>query len=185
MFWSKKKEEVRENTQPSSKTQLPELPELPELPPLMDRDFVDISKKEKLPPLPAFPSSGIGDQIARQAVKQAIKEPEDIFNREELMAKESPLDSYNIPEDNFKTFEMPEQKTRENSVFVRIDKYQEALLNFQEIKKQISEIENLLKEIKELRQKEEADLSEWENEVKSAKEKLARIDSSLFKKVGV
>ena len=68
-------------------------------------------------------------------------------------------------------------------VFVRIDKYQEALINFQDIKKRILETEDLLKEINEIKTKEEKELQEWEEEIKSAKEKLDKIDESWFGKL--
>ena len=54
---------------------------------------------------------------------------------------------------------------------------------FEDIKTNILEIENLLKNIKDMKKKEEAELLEWEHEIQQAKTKLDQIDRTIFKKL--
>ena len=171
MAWFKKDEKGGKRTQ-----ELSELPDLPPLPPTTDIPSLEFSKnptvKQDLPPLPSFPASSTGDMISREAVKQAIREePED---RKEFFiptVKAPPKMVAEIEEG-----EEPEQLAPEftpsfeperigirerraspkEPVYVRIDKYQSAMGDFQEIKDKLLEINNLLKDIKNLRAKEES-----------------------------
>src|SRR5690606_21643986 len=54
-------------------------------------------------------------------------------------------------------------------VFIRIDKFEEALKVFKETKEKIGEIEKLLEETRELKEKEERELSSWEEEIQGMK----------------
>ncbi len=65
-------------------------------------------------------------------------------------------------------------------VFVRIDKFENAISSFHEIKKKVVEIESLLKTVKDIRSKEETELSEWEAELQDMKSKIENIDKNLF-----
>lgn len=78
-----------------------------------------------------------------------------------------------------KTFRAEKPK-KTGPVFIRIDKFEEAISSFREIKKKVSEIENLLKTVKEVKAKEESELSEWEFELQKIKSKIEGIDKSLF-----
>ena len=52
-----------------------------------------------------------------------------------------------------------------------------------ETKKRISEIEVTLRNVRELKIKEEHELSEWERELETIKSRLEKIDKDLFSKV--
>jgi hypothetical protein len=181
--------------------EIPDLPPLPELPPLPNLSSqLPKKSKERLPQLPTFPSTKTGDDVSRQAVRRAIKEPEEI-EPEELESPEGyeeSLPTYPM------TREIEPSMTQEMSVkikpvmkvtkeirpsikmepvYIRIDKYQDSLLKFQEIKRKIMEMENLLKETRELKSKEETQLVEWEREIQEAKNKLDNIDKTIFKKL--
>ena len=184
MGWFKK--EKKEAKQNFLLNEPPKLPELPPLPPLKTKfsDFPKIEEKVELPPLPSFPSSSIGDMISRQAVRQAIKETDEIDEKpftceiDEKSEEFAPYEKY-FPEPSAKKPQSPKEP-----VFVRIDKFKEAMLNFQKIKAKILEIENLLKEIREIKSKEEFELQSWEKEIQDAKNKLNQINNSLFQKLG-
>lgn len=160
-----------------------------ELPPLPD-DFREFPKmpdygiKDELPPLPSIAFTQTSEKTSNEAVKQLVKEPE--FKEQEMI--EFPAQKKLTQEIEPSEF-MPRAIVREiprkvEPVYVRIDKYQESLLSFHEVKKKLLEIENLLKDVKELKDKEERELQDWEEEVKKAKEKLAEIDSALFQRLG-
>ena len=69
-------------------------------------------------------------------------------------------------------------------IFVKIDKFKDALANFEIIKEKLLEIDNLLKKIKETKAKEQEELDSWEKEVEDIKAKTQIIDERLFSKIG-
>jgi len=69
-------------------------------------------------------------------------------------------------------------------IFVKIDKFKEALANFEIIKEKLLDIDNLLKKIKETKAKEQEELDSWEKEVEDIKAKAQIIDERLFSKIG-
>jgi len=75
-------------------------------------------------------------------------------------------------------------QTKDGPVFVRIDKFHDALDNFNKIKEKVLEIETELKNINEIQIKEEEELKEWESEIQSIKGKMNTIDNSLFSRIG-
>jgi hypothetical protein len=165
-----------------------ELPELPPLPNEFDESPLEkfpvekSSIKNELPALPSFPISKMADKISNEALKQAIKEPElkteDDFEEIDLPPKTKEIpESYKIR--NFAVREI----SKPEPVYVRLDKYQDSLLAFHEIKKKILEIEATIKDIKDIKSKEDLELQEWEEDIRKTKDKIAEIDSFLFQKV--
>ena len=71
-------------------------------------------------------------------------------------------------------------RLKEQPIFVKIDKYREAVMNLEMIKKKLQETSNLLEKIKETRAKEEEELNIWVEEVNTIKEKIEMIDKKLF-----
>jgi len=68
-------------------------------------------------------------------------------------------------------------------VFIRLDKFEESLKVFEETKEQISEVEHLLANIKEVKEKEEAELSSWENKLQEIKRQVEKVDQDIFSKI--
>ena len=56
--------------------------------------------------------------------------------------------------------------------------------NFNKIKEKVLEIETEIKNITEIKNKEEEELKEWESEIQSIKARMNAIDNSLFSKIG-
>lgn len=65
-------------------------------------------------------------------------------------------------------------------IFVRIDKFQEAQKNFEEIKAKTLAIQDVLKEIKEIKVQEEEELKGWGENIEKLKNRLAEIDNEIF-----
>ena len=65
-------------------------------------------------------------------------------------------------------------------IFVKIDKFRDALSNLEMIKKKIQESSELLDKIKEIRSNEEEELEKWSQDLNLIKEKVASIDRKLF-----
>jgi hypothetical protein len=68
-------------------------------------------------------------------------------------------------------------------VFIRIDKFEESIKIFQDIKSQISEIEKLIKNTKEIKAKEEEELSSWEKEIQTIKNQVEKVNQDIFSRV--
>jgi len=68
-------------------------------------------------------------------------------------------------------------------VFIRIDKFEESMKIFQEIKGQISEIEDLIKNTKEIKSKEEEELASWETEIQGIKNQIEKVNQDIFSRI--
>jgi len=177
----------------SSNLSLPKLPELPNLPsefPKIDEDY----SENEIHGLPSFPNSSMGDRFSQQTIKNAISgNYEDNDDDEEMHQPVIPKPTFrNIPKPTFnnskkeiistKNFE--EKPEREKGpVFIRIDKFEEALEVFKKTKEKIDEIEKLLSETSELKEKEEEELSKWEKEIQEMKSQIEKVDKDIFSKI--
>lgn len=155
------------------------LAELPELPPMPELPFLARPRTE-LPALPSFPISQAGEKISREAVKDIVldysPEAEEPAFARKPVTKEIEMPGFKEPA------KMP-NIMKEEPIFIRIDKYNDSLLKFQEVKKKLLEIENMLNNIKEEKAKEDIQLREWESEIQQAKSKLDFIDKNIFQKL--
>lgn len=68
---------------------------------------------------------------------------------------------------------------KEDSIYIRLDKFQLTMESFKEIKNKIREIEDLLTKTKEIKSREEKELEDWEREIESIKLKLDSIDKDM------
>ena len=65
-------------------------------------------------------------------------------------------------------------------LFVKIDKYKSALTAIDALKQKINEAEKCLKEVEDIRAKEDQKLNDWKSDVQKLKERLLEIDKNLF-----
>ena len=197
MGWFKKKKEVNLNTD------MPELPELPELPPLPDLNQASLGLPElprtEIKSLPSFPTSQTGDAFSQEVIKSAISPPtsknfgvprtgkrtleiselpEPKFSQQKTELQPSLMAHHTSPVSNFK------QVTRKiEPVYIRLDKFKSATESFEEIKSKTSEIEEILKAIRETKQREEQELREWEQELETIKARIDAIDKNIFSRL--
>jgi hypothetical protein len=75
-----------------------------------------------------------------------------------------------------KSLAVPEEK----AIFVKVDKYKEAIDTLEIIKEKLKTAQVVLNELKELKKKEDAELEEWQNNISEIKEKLTLVDNNLF-----
>jgi len=198
MGWFGKKEK-NEKKLPS----LPELPKLPELPNLNDKEFkIDSNETHQLP---SFPNNSFGKKFSQNAIKEAIsgdEEDEEVFNADEFAEDEkkqmmqkplirtiSPIKrkslSKEIDEDEIpKEFKEAARKVRKSEpIFVRIDKFENALHLFEKTSSKISEMEKMLRDIKKIREEEEKELEIWGKEIQLIKQEIEKIDKDIFSKI--
>lgn len=71
---------------------------------------------------------------------------------------------------------------RENGmpVFIKIDEYKEVIEIMRVIKKKLEEAKSILYKINELKNKEDAELEEWNSNINEIGKKIDEIDSSMF-----
>ncbi|MEM2956264.1 MAG: hypothetical protein QW041_01670 [Candidatus Pacearchaeota archaeon] len=150
------------------KKELPSLPELPELPELPKfPELPKVPQEKEIPTLPSLPS-------LPSPSPKLLLEPEQI----KVPVKPVTMEISDIEKKEFETEKIKEIK--EQPIFVKIDKYRDAIANLEMIKKKIHETSNLLEKIKETRAKEEEELNIWAQEINTIKEKIEIIDKKLF-----
>lgn len=163
---------------------LPELPKLPEFPSMHHAE-----EPKKSLQLPRFPSSPLGNKFSQNTIKEAItgRKEESEAGADEF-AEEDKMQMMPKPQIKFSR-EMYEErapslkKVKEEPIFIRIDKFEEALNNFDKVKKQVAEIEKTLREVKEIKEEEEKELESWEKEMQSLKKQIEKIDDDIFSKI--
>ncbi|MFH1585473.1 MAG: hypothetical protein ABIB79_01765 [archaeon] len=191
MGWFSNKDEVKKEAVPA----LPELPKLPELPRLEDDD-----KPEELHRLPSFPSNTYGKKFSQNAIKEAVTgekegeeedEADDFATDDEMQMMRKPLKKSMTrelergePEESYSE-ELPETKAikKVGPVFIRIDDFEHSLHIFEKARKDILEIEKMLKDIKKIKDEEGRELSRWEAEILRVKGQIAKVDEDIFSKI--
>jgi len=200
MVWFKKK--VKENKEQGI-PMLPELPKLPELPEIKEEEIRNLDGTHSQ--LPSFPISSLGEKFSQNTIKDAItgkKEDEEVFDANELAQMEKEMRMMQKPLKKQLTKDLPYSKKNRiplnrkipeleeelrpkkvEPVFIRIDKFEESLQIFNKTKKQLAEIENMLKGIQRIKGEEERELEYWENEINSIKEQIDKVDKDIFSKI--
>ncbi len=177
-------------------SKLPELHQLPELPELPQNEYPDEEVGDfsgKIPQLPRFSNDSLGQRYSQNTIKQAItgkKEDKvfaDEFDEEEnqMMQKPSMNLKYPVPKKITSNFHQEEFSRRRESepIFVRMDKFQEGVNSLENAKKQIFEIEKLMKNIREIKEAEEKELESWERQIQIAKSQIDKVDKSIFSRL--
>jgi len=178
----KKEEKVKEEA-----PQLPSLPRLPEFP-SFDEESMQIHR------LPSFPSSSLGTKFSQNTIKEAVTGEErgdssyddanDFEDEDSMRMMQQPLKRPMTEEMGSRRFSSKLSGLRApEQVFVRIDKFENAIKIFNEIGEKISEIEATLEGIKGIREKEDIELQAWENEIKSMKDQIEKVDRDVFSRV--
>lgn len=197
-----KKEKVPEVPLSPNLSGLPELPkekasELPSLP----RGLGQKASNEMV-------KSAVNDLELPSPTEDGIQELPKDFNFQESVMKPPVLETTpiqqpiipNIPRQEVKKIEtkpfvstvpnVPMQNTpvtptsqgSQDPIFVRIDKYQNAKKELQEINKGIKSVEAVLSKLNEIKTKEDKEVGQISESLSSIKTKLTTIDSNVFKK---
>ena len=134
-------------------------------------------KREKplknLPSLRELPEFPTYYPLERKSIKQAISPPQLL-----------PLPSLpQLPATNYnpKTYE-PKPSIKREPVFIRIQEYKLALETIQKIKEKIQEAEEIIRNIEQLREKEQYELKNWQNQIIDIREKIMFTEKIIFKR---
>lgn len=121
----------------------------------------------------------------KEEVKQKIKPPmfpglpEHDFPTYEPTFPSS-LDNIKRAVQDFDHEERPLAVPEEKAIFVKVEKYKEAIDTLEIIKEKLKTAQAVLNELRELKRKEEAELEEWQSTINDIKEKLTLVDNNLF-----
>lgn len=191
MGWFKKKESgVKDNRKMPN--DIPSLPELPRLPEISDKK----RREEKIPQLPSFPNNSLGKKFSQDSIKEAVtggKEVMEDLDIEYIAPRGKEIRTMSSsPSKEMKTdykkerMTLPHNQLRElkqEPVFIRIDKFEESLKIFEDIKNQIAEIDKMLRQTKTLKDEEEKELAAWEQNMREIKSQIEKIDQDIFSKI--
>ena len=157
-----KKKDVRELRLPDAPLAFPELPS--------EREMHEENMASSMPSLPSLPKFQ-----PMQPLRMPTFEP-----KEEKLLMMPAMPVARMPERReIRAPQLEMSKSRE-PIFVKIDKYREAMANFELVKKRLEETSSLLDRIKETRKREEEELSQWAEELESIKTKITSIDKKIF-----
>lgn len=150
--------------------------------------------------LPSFPDSPTSKGFSQSAIRNAvddsgsdlpelpeidevpkIKEIEEKplkFKTIEAEAMYNPTSIREIPKkrEEFK----PAEKNQD--IYVKLDKFRAGRKSLGEVKTRLSEIDSLLKKIRETKMREEQELSGWESELNFIKDRLKDVTENIFEK---
>lgn len=129
----------------------------------------DAEKKAMLPELPGMPELPSLPPLPQSAMKEEFKP---LIQNKDFEIRKIDLD--HISKMTSKS---------DQPVFIKLDKFQDAVHKFEEVKSKVKEIEDSLIKVKDIKSKEEIELKAWEQEVQMIKEKVSNIESSLFSKL--
>ena len=152
LFGLGKKEERR-----SMRSEMDRLPTLPEFP--------SAEEHEDIPELPHYEPSI--SELKREVEKPAL----DIPVREKRVI---PIVSAQVSRPSYLS------TGEEKPLFIKVDRYKEALRAIDSLKAKITEAENVLRTLEDIREDESRKLESWKSEIQSLKDKLLTIDQSLF-----
>jgi len=193
------------------KKRLPDLPPAEYSPDdfVLRREEEEDEEDEERHALPAFPDTPAHNKFSQAVIKEAVADDE---LTELLGLPELPEDEEEPhPETKAKIIEMkewaPEHGVVEKEyprpieiprredfipvkreigspgIFVKIDKFRSARKTFNEVKTKLSEIDDLIKRIRETKIREEQELNAWEKDVTQIKARVRDVSEDIFEKV--
>jgi|APSaa5957512622_1039677.scaffolds.fasta_scaffold63687_2 hypothetical protein len=185
LFHKKTREAEKVPTLPK----LPELPRLPEFEEFNSPKFPTLDeppKSKEISQLPSYPSNSFAEKFSQGTIKDAVSGQEESDIEEKTFVEEeefTPMKQMPLQKEP-KEFPLTTPRSKEaEPIFIRIDKFEESLKIFEETKKQIKELGHMLHETKELKAKEDQELSSWETELQELKSRIGKVDDDLFSKI--
>lgn len=113
---------------------------------------------------------------------EEIEEPEEEFDMEDLELEPQKTPDFDFEPSSAEGYAKPGAMKKE-PVFIRIDKFEEALKTFEKTKKEIAEIEKVLTDIAQVREDEDKELENWQNDLVKIKDQVAKVDQDIFSRI--
>lgn len=191
MFWDKKRNTLPDL--PSSDSEKASISDYQRKRPEMQDNF-----DEGLHELPSFPDSPMQKGFSQAAIKDAvineeIEESDDTPSLKTTELAEPVKKQYSVVEmDDWSptkplpsapiTRVEPRPRGPEKPVFVRLDKFQTARNSLDAVRQKLDEAEDLLKKIREVKQREDQELVLWEREMETIKSRIKGVLGDIFEK---
>ncbi len=164
------------------------LPELPQLPESIHSAALSRQAPSQIEAssLPSLPQTESAKRWSMQAVKDAVRSPgldSGNNNFDASSGEEGVMGTPRVPlymSQSAQVSSASAAPVRREPLFVRIDKFEAALRDFEDISIKIKRIEELITEIRELREKEDREFGEWEKDLQVMKSRMDNIDRTLF-----
>lgn len=150
--------------------------------------------------LPSFPDSLMKKGFSQSMVKSAVEDndknlpelPE--WNQEQIQSKPirtmelnewspkpvSQIQNRPIIQETPSTQDISNQTNSKRPIFIKLDKFKEARDSLEKISEKLSQMDELLKVIKDLKSKEEQEVSGWERDIESIKSRIMFINKEIF-----
>ncbi len=154
-----------------------ELPELPELPEHSTNEG-GLPELPELPEKKEVPGSGGGAKV----VEMEEWVPEHPMGMSKMKHKTEEYSGH-IEVPRKEDFVPVKREIGSPDVFVKIDKFRSARKTFSEVKSKLSEIDDLIKKIRETKMREEQELNAWEKDVMQIKARVQDVSEDIFEKV--
>jgi len=193
------------------KDKLPDLPSLPS-PGIGLRDFEHQDEDVEEHPLPAFPDTPRHNDFSQVAIKEAVSDegreeegipefpegereegkPVKVIEMEEWspehIEEEHPLPIRPPADERVEVVGGLPEPVREISsqvpdVFVKIDKFKSAKKALTDVKEKLSDIDQLIHKIRDVKMREEQELSSWEKDMEKIKSRIRDVSENIFEKV--
>ncbi len=146
----------------SNKRERPEMPKLD----TYNFDAPKVPNLERLQfPEPKFPETGI-------PLKRMVLSDELGLIKKSVVIPQSPQNIAPSSDDRY---------VSKKGLFIRIEKYKEALEGIEQIKIRINEVEHALMGLEKMRRQEDLEIEKWRRDLNSIKQKLLGIDNALFR----
>lgn len=180
MGWFNKKEKEQDRN-----SSLPELPEFESVP------------QPVISQLPSFPNNPLAEKFSQSTIKEAVSGGKEVWGDQRVnefeedrnqRMPEPPQIEHGPKKFVREAFEKPEPRIKkigkkEEKIFIRLDKFEDSLHNIREIQDRIEEIEKILEETKGIKDRENAEIAEWEKATIELKTKIERVERDIVSKV--
>jgi len=185
---------------------------LPDLPPLKTpfnlADRMDDELDDERNALPSFPDSPNHNSFSQAAIKDAVSGEEElpdvpggnvvemeewspenverIKHPPEMDEEPSHFERIGTPLEvgigrrNFQ----PAPAIGRTDVFVKLDKFHSAKRTLAEVRDKLEEIDEMIRKVREVKLREEQEISLWEKDLLHAKSRIQEISDNIFDKVG-
>ena len=187
MFWDKK-----------DKNKLPDLPSSPStLPIRMPGNENEDEESHEIHKLPSFPDSPMNKGFSQSAIKDAVntEEQEEVEDNSQGLGnfkivemeewspepvKSSKMQTFPVVPSPPLTSKSMSSISKQKEIYIKIDKFNSARRSIEFIGEKINQIDNLLKRVREVKLREEQELTGWEKELAVLRSRIKEINSTIF-----
>ena len=118
------------------------------------------------------------------SVVKEVPNQKQILRREDDLPYQKPASNNEDHRDPFfgKTLAKPSGRNivRDNTLFVKIDKYQESMRTLNLIKEGLMNTEHILNKLHQVKTQEDNEIQKWHDQIKRIKQKIVYMDKNLF-----